>query len=126
MNVSLPNSDHRNLFAYLAAVLVILLTLVHPEDAPALDVSSSLLQVKVGDTASVRVSGASGDVSARSSDKNVATASNDHGVVTIRGVTAGSATITIWDRENSQRVSVAVKPSIGGEAITKAAGVPAT
>ncbi|BBI99721.1 hypothetical protein FGKAn22_14140 [Ferrigenium kumadai] len=126
MNFPLSNQGHRDLFAYLAAVFVVLLILVHPGDVPPLNVSSSLLQIKVGNTASINVSDASGDVSARSSDSNIATVSYDHGAAFIKGLSAGSVTITIWDKESSQRVAVAVMPSVGGEAVTSAPGVPAT
>jgi hypothetical protein len=123
MNFPLSNRNHRDLLVYLATVFVVLLILVRPEEAPAPNVPSSL-KVKVGNTASIKVSDASGEVSARSSDKNIATVSCDHGVATIRGLTAGAATITLWDRENSLRVSVAVMPTVGAEMVSSAAGAP--
>ncbi|HXU94048.1 MAG TPA: Ig-like domain-containing protein [Gallionella sp.] len=111
------------MFIYLAAILVVLLILVRPEDTPAPSVPSSL-KVKVGNTASIKVSGVSGEVSARSSDKNIATVSCDHGVATVRGLSAGAVTVTLWDRENSQRVSVAVVPAAGAEVASSDARAP--
>ncbi len=124
MNFPLSNQGHRDLLAYLAAVFVVLLMLVRPVSAPALNVSSALLQVAAGNTVSVRVTGASGKVNAMSSDRDIATVNYDHGVATIRGLAAGTATITLWDRENSRRVAVAVVPAAGGEAAASASRAP--
>lgn len=112
------------MLAYLATVFLVLLTLVRPAGAPELNVSSTLLQVAAGNTVSVNVTGASGEVNASSSDKDIATVNYDHGVATIRGWAAGTATITLWDRENSRRVAVAVVPAAGGEVAAGASRAP--
>lgn len=113
MNFSLSHQACRALPAYLAAAFVVLLILVRPEEGHVFNASPAMLQVNVGNTASIRVADASGEVSARSSDRNVATVSYDGGIALVKGLSAGSVTVTLWDRERSLRVAVAVTPAIG-------------
>lgn len=74
-----------------------------------LSVSPSSLTLVVGATGTVRVSDASGSVSVSSSNNSVATASYASGKVTVKGIKAGDAKVTVKDRRSSKSVDVAVK-----------------
>lgn len=97
----------RNTIVYVTATLM-LFALIYAGGAQALNVSPNTLQVQTGATATARVSDASGRVSVRSSNAEVATASYDDGEITVRGRAAGSASLSVWDRENSRRIAVTV------------------
>jgi hypothetical protein len=106
---SVHSNQHR-LTVYAVGLLLVLAAFIRTEGAHALNVSTVLLQVQAGNAATVRVKGAIGRVSVRSSNADVATADYDDGVIVVRGRAAGSATVTVWDKEDSRRISVAVTP----------------
>ncbi len=80
----------------------------HDSSRSSLSVSPTSLIITQGSSATARVTGASGSVSASSSEPSVATARYDNGVVTVRGVSTGSARVTVKDRNRSQNISVSV------------------
>lgn len=104
------HSPQHRLLVYGMGLLLVLSAFARPEGGHALSVSTVLLQVQTGNAATVRVKGATGRVSVRSSNADVAIADYDGGVIVVRGKTAGSATVTVWDKEDSRRISVAVTP----------------
>jgi len=79
-------------------------------DAPvsSLTVSPSFLSFNVGVSANVAVTNASGTVTVTSSDNSVATGSYANGSVTVKGIKAGSATLTVKDSKTSRQVQVTV------------------
>lgn len=105
-----PHSPRHRLLVFGMGLLLVLSVFIRPEGAHALSVSTVLLQVQAGNAATVRVKGATGRVSVRSSNAEVATADYDDGVISVRGKAAGSATVMVWDKEDSRRISVAVTP----------------
>ena len=76
-----------------------------------LTVSATTLSVTQGTNGSFTVSGASGTVSVSSSSSSVAAVSYAGGVVTVSGLKAGNATVTVSDSRQSKTVLVTV---IGG------------
>lgn len=81
---------------------------VNMPPAAGLSVSPALVAVNVGGSAAITVSNASGSVSAQSSDTSIATVGYAGNVATVKGVKAGSATITIRDSKTSKTVAVTV------------------
>ncbi len=79
-----------------------------------LTVSLSNVALTVGNSATVLVSGASDSVSLTNSAPTVASASYSNGVVTIRGLKAGSDTIGVKDSRATKNISVTVVNSGGG------------
>ncbi len=105
------HSTRQRLFIYAVGLLLLVLSaFIRTERAHALSVSTVLLQVRTGDAATVRVNGAEGRVSVRSSNADVVSVDYGDGVIVVRGKAAGSATVTVWDKEDSRRISVAVTP----------------
>lgn len=92
---------------YLFIVFVLLLQ----NNVWAATVSPTSITIGVGSSANISVTNISGIVTARSSDTSVATVTYTGGQATVRGVKAGSATITIRDRRASRTVSVKVTAS---------------
>jgi hypothetical protein len=93
----------------------------------SLQVSPSSVTVNVGDSTTLSVSHASGTVSASSSDSAVVSASYSNGNVTLRGIKAGSATVTVKDRKTSVAVSVTVQTmQVSPSAATLSVGDSAT
>ncbi|MFZ3017573.1 MAG: hypothetical protein WA056_03820 [Gallionella sp.] len=76
--------------------------------APVLTVEPTSVQIQAGNTTTVSVTNAVGEVEASTSNTRVATVSYSNGVATIRGRAAGSATVTIKDKRTILRVSVTV------------------
>jgi hypothetical protein len=76
--------------------------------ATSLTVSPTSVTVAVGSTAPVSVSNPSGTVNVSSASKAIATVSYASGVATIRGVAAGTTSITIADKKVSKKVTVTV------------------
>ena len=76
-----------------------------------LTVTPASLTMATGATAAISVTNASGTVTAQSSKTSVATVSYASGVASVRGVAAGTATITIADSKTSKSVSVTVTSS---------------
>jgi hypothetical protein len=108
----------RNMFVYAAGILTVLFGLVYAGGAQALNVSSTKLHIQTGSTANVSVTNATGEVRTASSNSRVATVNYDDGVARIRGRTAGSATVTIRDRNSARQIAV----TVGGTAGTPVAG----
>lgn len=78
-----------------------------------IELSPNSVEIKVGSSALVNVSKASGTVSVSSSRSTIATASYSSGRVTIKGVASGSAVITVKDRYSSAKVEVKVLAGSG-------------
>lgn len=80
----------------------------------SLTVSPTSLTLAVNATGQIQVSGASGTVTARSGNPLVATASYANNVVSVRGLTIGSTSITVADSRSSRSVAVSVTGTTGG------------
>ena len=79
-----------------------------------LTLSLSNVALTVGNSSTVLVSGASGTVSLTNSAPTVASATYSNGVVTIKGLKAGSDTIGVKDSRTTKNISVTVVNSGGG------------
>ncbi|WKJ91974.1 hypothetical protein QZJ86_07485 [Methylomonas montana] len=73
-----------------------------------LTISPAVVAVNVGGSATVTVTNASGTVSVQSSDNSVATVGYANNLATVKGIKAGSATVTIRDSNTSKAVAVTV------------------
>ena len=73
-----------------------------------LTVSATTLSVTQGTNGTFTVSGASGTVSVSSSDSSVASVRYASGIVTVSGLKAGNATVTVRDSRQSKTVLVTV------------------
>jgi hypothetical protein len=93
-----------------------------------LTVSPTSVQVAAGANATVRVSNATGTVTATSSNTAIATVTYSSGTATIHGVAAGTATVTIRDSLSSRTVSVTVVSglAVSPTSVQVAAGANAT
>lgn len=100
-------SNLRSPFSYTIMGLL-LLALIVAGVAQALTVSTTAVQVQVGETASVRITDASGEVRVSSSNTSVATAKYEDGYARIRGRAVGTATVTVQDRQGRRQVAVTV------------------
>ncbi len=80
----------------------------------SLTVSPTSLTLAVNATGQIQVSGASGTVTARSGNPLVATASYANNVVSVRGLTIGSTSITVADSRSTRTVAVSVTGTTGG------------
>ncbi len=78
------------------------------ESSASLQLGRSAVAMKVGDTATIAVSKASGRVSVESGDKSVVTASYANNVVTLKALKAGSTRVKVNDRATSLSVAVTV------------------
>ncbi|QPK65510.1 Ig-like domain-containing protein [Methylomonas sp. LL1] len=76
-----------------------------------MSISPTSLALKIGETGKITVSNPSGRVSSKSSNTSVATVSYESGTVKVKGIKAGSATITIKDSRSSKTASVTVSSS---------------
>ncbi len=74
----------------------------------ALTVTPTFASLSVGKTTPISVTNAAGTVSANSSDYSIATATYARGFVLVKGVKAGSATITVNDSNTSKQVQISV------------------
>lgn len=104
-------SNVRRVLASLAGMIITSVVLMHTGAAQALTVSPTTLQVQAGNTVTLNVSDASGEIKASTSDEDVATVKYDDGIVRIRGRSAGTATVTVRDRRSSRQVAVTVTPA---------------
>ena len=87
---------------------------VFAEDS-GLKVSPSSVIMNAGATATLSVSNASGSVSATSHETSVVSASYASGKVTLKGLKAGSTTVTVKDSKSSKEIPVYVTgTSTGG------------
>lgn len=79
-----------------------------------LQVSPSSVIMNVGATATLSVSNVSGSVSATSHETSVVSASYASGKVALKGLKAGSTTVTVKDRKSSKEIPVFVMASSTG------------
>ncbi|WP_020481114.1 Ig-like domain-containing protein [Methylomonas sp. MK1] len=93
---------------FIFRLLLIFLGLCGLGSAQALELKPNSVEILVGEIAKVAVTKSSGSISVKSSNTSVATVSYASGIASIKGVKAGSATITVRDRESSKRVEVKV------------------
>jgi hypothetical protein len=105
------SSNVRDPLNYILGITAVLFALFLAGGAQALSVAATTLQVQVGNTASVRITDASGEVMVSSSNSDVATAKYEDGFARIRGRAAGSATVTVRDRQGSRQIAVTVTPA---------------
>jgi len=77
----------------------------------AMNVNPASVVINVGGVAGITVTNISGMVTVLSSKPAVATASYTSGKVTVKGISAGSATLTIKDSKSALTVPVSVKAS---------------
>ncbi len=84
------------------------ITVMVMSSGASLTVSASTLSVTQGTNGTFTVSGASGTVSVSSSNSAVAAVSYAGGVVTVSGLKAGNATVTVSDSRQSKTVLVTV------------------
>ena len=94
----------------LLRVFLCLITLFAFTDALALNVSPSSATVTVGNTTNIAVSSVSGTVTVTSSNTAIATVtySSITRTATIKGISAGSASITVKDQNPAKTVSITV------------------
>jgi phi13 family phage major tail protein len=90
-------------------------TEVYPATNPVIAVTPKEVTVETGDTAEVAVSYAGftpSTITATSSEENKATAEYANGVVTITGVAAGSATITVNGTQGTKTASATIAVTV--------------
>lgn len=107
--------DVRKMAVYVIGAAVALFVLACAGSGRELKVSSDMLQLLSGDTATVTVSGASGAVSVSSSHPDIAAVVYEDGVARITGRAAGSVTVAIRDREIVRTVRVGVTAPVPGD-----------
>ncbi|HXU92360.1 MAG TPA: hypothetical protein VFP33_01755 [Gallionella sp.] len=98
----------RSMFVCVIGMTVALFALLHMGSAQALSVSSTRLQVLIGNTVMLGVNDASGRVNAKSSNTDIATVSYEDGVARITGRAAGKVTVSFRDGLNTRTVAVTV------------------
>lgn len=80
------------------------------DDDKKLKLSSSSVTVEVEKTSDITVSGGTAPYTAKSSDDKIASVTVSQSKITVKGVKAGNATITVADKKkNSGKISVTVK-----------------
>lgn len=87
---------------------LLLFLLLSVTSAFAASVSPSYVSMSVGGTAKISVTNISGSLSVSSQDGSVATVSYRDGQATVKGVKAGSTSITVRDKRNTNLVQVSV------------------
>lgn len=81
---------------------------VKVSDIPPMSITPTSLELNAGGSANITVTNPSGSVSTQSSDTSVATVSYANGLAAVKGIKAGSATITIKDSKTSKQATVKV------------------
>ena len=81
---------------------------------PAMTVAPTSLSLAVNQTATLTLSNPNGTVSVSTSDKSKVTASRAGSVITVKGIAAGSATLTIKDSKTTLKVPVVVSAANDG------------
>lgn len=81
---------------------------------PSLTVSPTSLSLAVNASAQIQVGGANGTLRVSSANPLVATASLGNNVVTVRGLTVGSTSVSVADSRASRSVPVTVTSTTGG------------
>ncbi len=89
--------------------LLFLIALFASTNVFALEVSPNSVEIYAGDTIKLTVSQSSGTVTAVSSNATVVSVSYSRGTITVKGIKAGSAIITVKDKSSSKKVEVTVK-----------------
>lgn len=84
------------------------------EGSSSLQVSPASVSMKVGNTATLAVSNASGSVSAESNDKTVVSASYSNRVVTLKGLKAGATYVKVKDSKTEKKIPVTVSAATSG------------
>ncbi len=92
----------------LARIFLVILGICAFNSAYALELSPTSVEIQIGAIANIKVSNYSGTVSAKSSNTTVASVSYASGVASIKGIKAGTATVTVKDRRKSKLVEVKV------------------
>ncbi|ATA69079.1 hypothetical protein CGC48_10900 [Capnocytophaga cynodegmi] len=106
----------KKFFAYAAIVLMVMITATNcsKKDEVTYDdlkLSIQNVSVRVGESASFKIDAGSGEYEVMSSDNNVVTVSISNSNVTLKGIAAGEATVTVLDKKTNQRSSVKVSIS---------------
>ena len=94
---------------------------VRPVSIPSstgLVLSTNLVNMKVGESATVDITSGSGSYDAVSNAESVATVTVEGSKLVITGVSPGSATITVKDNQTQERAKVEVTVSDGGSTIS--------
>ena len=99
-------------FPVLTLILAWLFALMYASAAFAIDVSPSSVLIQVNGTATVSVTDTRGNVKANSSMPDIATVTYAAGKATIRGISPGTATVSIANRGDSRQVSVTVRAAL--------------
>ena len=86
---------------------------VSAASAAGLSVSPPALSLTVGGVASIAVSNASGEVKASSSNTTIATVTYASGTASVKGLKAGTSTVTLKDSKTSKMVAVTVGATSG-------------
>lgn len=81
---------------------------VNAANTAALSVFPAFLAMSINSNAIITVTNASGTVTVKSSNSSVATISYTSGIATVKGVSVGSATLTISDTKTSKTVDASV------------------
>lgn len=85
------------------------------DKTPGLEFNPSKVESTVDLSTDITVSGGTAPYSVVSSDEKIATVKADQNVITVTGVTAGVATLTVTDKNNlSGKVVVTVKEAVAG------------
>ncbi|GIM52523.1 formylglycine-generating enzyme family protein [Capnocytophaga cynodegmi] len=107
----------KKFFAYVAIVLMVMITATNCSkkdevtyDDLKLSIQNDVL-IRVGESASFKIDAGSGGYEVVSSDNSVVTASISNSSVTLKGITAGKAIVTVLDKKTNQRSSVKVSIS---------------
>ena len=96
------------MFYLLAALFPVSSVFAESEGSTSLVVSPASVSMKQGETMTLSVANASGTVSVESGDKSVVSASYSNRVVTLKGLKAGSTSVTVKDRSSSKTIPVKV------------------
>jgi len=83
-------------------------------NSSGLRLSATSIALMEGATANITVSNASGSTSVSSSNTSVAKATLSNTVITVSGIKAGSATLTVKDRRTTRQVGISVIAGSGG------------
>jgi hypothetical protein len=105
---------------YLLCMIVFVAAGMGGARADGLTVAPTSVTVTAGSSATVKVSGASGTVSAKSANVQIASGTYAGGTVTIKGVLAGSTNVVVADARGSRSVPVKVTAALPTLAVSPA------
>jgi len=100
--------DIMNARLFIFQFLLIFLGVCEFGSVQALELKPNSVEIFVGELAKIAVTKSSGSISVKSSNTSVATVTYASGIASIKGVKAGSTTVTVRDRKSSKRVEVKV------------------